>query len=270
MKPRLLSVAAVLFVGAFAFPVYWTIASSFAPEARLFDVPPLLPTDGTLDHYRALLDQRQFWLPMRNSLIVSAATTALAICLGTPAAYALTRLTFRGRVPLLAGILAVSMLPQISLVPPLYLALRATHLINTYAGLVLPYLSFALPLSIWLLVGYFRQLPPEVEDAALVDGASRVQTLRYIALPLAWPGIATAAIVTFLYCWNEFIFALSFTLGPERQTAPVAIALLRGRYQVPWGEILAAAVVITIPVVAVVVAFERRIVEGLTAGAMKG
>jgi ABC-type glycerol-3-phosphate transport system permease component len=229
-----------------------------------------VPTQLTLDHYRALFDQRQFWLPMRNSLIVSTATTMLAIVAGTLAAYALTRLKFRGRTLLLAGVLAVSMLPQVSLVPPLYLALRAAHLIDTYTGLVLPYLSFALPLSIWLLVGYFRQLPPEVEDAAIIDGASRVQALWHIILPLAWPGIATAAILTFLYCWNEFIFALSFTLGPERQTAPVAIALFRGRYQVPWGQILAAAVVTTLPIVAVVVAFERRIVEGLTAGAMKG
>ncbi len=162
------------------------------------------------------------------------------------------------------------MLPQVSLVPPLYMALRAVGLIDTYTGLVLPYLSFALPLSIWLLAGYFRQLPQEVEDAALVDGASRMQALRHIVLPLAGPGIATAAILTFLYSWNEFIFALSFTLGPERYTAPVAIALLRGRYQVPWGQILAAAVVTTLPVVVVVVAFERRIVAGLTAGATKG
>jgi len=270
MRWRPLSVLRMLFVFLFVFPVYWTIASSFAPEASLFEVPPIVPAQLTLDHYRVLFDQRQFWLPMRNSLIVSTAATLLAIVAGTLAAYALTRLKFRGRSLLLAGVLAVSMLPQVSLVPPLYLALRATHLIDTYTGLVLPYLSFALPLSIWLLVGYFRQLPPELEDAALIDGASRVQSLWHIILPLAWPGIATAAILTFLYCWNEFIFALSFTLGPERQTAPVAIALFRGRYQVPWGQILAAAVVTTLPIVAVVVAFERRIVEGLTAGAMKG
>jgi ABC-type glycerol-3-phosphate transport system permease component len=270
MKSPLLSVAGVLLAFGFVFPVYWTIASSFGPESSLFDVPPVVPTRLTLDHYRALFDQRQFWLPMRNSLIVAAATTALAVIAATLAAYALTRLKFRGRTLLLGGVLAVSMLPQVSLVPPLYLALRATHLIDTYTGLVLPYLSFALPLSIWLLVGYFRQLPPEIEDAALVDGASRVQVLRHVVLPLAWPGVATAAILTFLYCWNEFIFALSFTLGPERQTAPVAIALFRGRYQVPWGQILAAAVVTTLPVVAVVVAFERRIVDGLTVGALKG
>jgi trehalose/maltose transport system permease protein len=266
----MLSMARVVLVFAFVFPVYWTIASSFAPGARLFEVPPIVPTELTLDHYRALFDERQFWLPIRNSFVVAASTTGLAILAGTLAAYALTRLQFRGRTFLLAGVLAVSMLPQVSLVPPLYLVLRAAGLINSYTGLVLPYLSFALPLSIWLLVGYFRQLPTEVEDAARVDGASRMQTLRHILLPLAWPGVATAAILTFLYCWNEFVFALSFTLGPERYTAPVAIALFRGRYQVPWGQILAAAVVTTLPVVVVVVAFERRIVEGLTAGAMKG
>ena len=269
-KVPVFSAARLLLVFGFVFPVYWTIASSFAPEASLFEVPPIVPTQFTLDHYRAIFDQRQFWLPMRNSLVVASATTALAIVIATLAAYALTRLQFRGRTFLLAIVLAVSMLPQVSLVPPLYLGLRALHLLDTYAGLVLPYLSFALPLSIWLLVGYFRQLPAEIEDAALIDGASRMQALRHVVLPLAWPGVATAAILTFLYCWNEFIFALSFTLGPERQTAPVAIALFRGRYQVPWGEILAAAVVTTLPVVVVVVAFQRRIVEGLTAGAMKG
>ena len=269
-KSPAFSAARVLLVFGFVFPVYWTIASSFAPEATLFEVPPIVPRQFTLYHYRALFDQQQFWLPMRNSLVVASATTALAIVIATLAAYGLTRLQFRGRTFLLAVVLAVSMLPQVSLVPPLYLGLRAAHLLDTYTGLVLPYLSFALPLSIWLLVGYFRQLPSEVEDAALIDGASRMQALWHVVLPLAWPGVATAAILTFLYCWNEFIFALSFTLGPERQTAPVAIALFRGRYQVPWGEILAAAVVTTLPVVAVVVAFQRRIVEGLTAGAMKG
>jgi ABC-type glycerol-3-phosphate transport system permease component len=267
---RFAAAVRVTLVSGFVFPVYWTIASSFAPEATLFEVPPVIPRRVSVEHYRALFDQRQFWLPMRNSLVVATATTAFAIAIATLAAYALTRLKFRGRTVLLAVVLAVSMLPQVSLVPPLYLGLRTVHLIDTYSGLVVPYLSFALPLSIWLLVGYFRQMPAEVEEAALVDGASRLQAFRYVVLPMAWPGVATAAILTFLYCWNEFIFALSFTLGPERWTAPVAIALFRGRYQVPWGEILAAAVITTLPVVAVVVAFERRIVEGLTAGAMKG
>ena len=135
---------------------------------------------------------------------------------------------------------------------------------------MLPYLTFAMPLTIWLLVGFFRQLPAELEEAALIDGAGRLRTLWEIVLPLAAPGLATTAILTFLYCWNEFLFALSFTLGPERHTVPVAIALFRGQYQVPWGEILAAAVVATAPVAAIVLVAQRRIVAGLTAGAVKG
>jgi ABC-type glycerol-3-phosphate transport system permease component len=131
-------------------------------------------------------------------------------------------------------------------------------------------LTFATPLSVWLLAGFFRQLPPEIEEAALVDGASRLQAFYKIVLPIALPGVMATAILTFLYCWNEFLFALSFTLGPERQTVPVAIALFRGQYQVPWGEVLAAAVVATVPVALIVMVAQRRIVSGLTAGAVKG
>jgi ABC-type glycerol-3-phosphate transport system permease component len=179
------------------------------------------------------------------------------------------RYRFAGRIGILAFILGVSMLPQVSLVPPLYLLLRALGLINTYPGLVLPYMTFAMPLTIWLLVGFFRQLPTALEEAARVDGASLPHLLVEIVLPLAAPGLAATAILTFLYCWNEFLFALAFTLGPERHTVPVAIVLFRGRYQVPWGQILAAAIVASVPVAALVLAFQRRIVGGLTAGAVK-
>ena len=155
------------------------------------------------------------------------------------------------------------MFPQISIVSPLYLLLRELRLLNTYPGLVLPYLTFAMPLTIWLLVGFFRQLPAELEEAAFVDGAGRLRTLW--ASSSRWrPGLATTAILTFLYSWNEFLFALSFTLGPERHTVPVAIALFRGQYQVPWGEILAAAVVATAPVAVIVLVAQRRIVAGLS------
>ncbi len=162
------------------------------------------------------------------------------------------------------------MFPQISIVSPLYLLLREIGLIDSYPGLVMPYLTFAMPLTVWLLVGYFRQLPPDLEEAAYIDGAGRIRTFWEIILPLSLPGIATTAILTFLYAWNEFLFALSFTVGPERQTVPVAIALFRGRYQVPWGEILAGVVVATVPVALLVLLFQRRIVSGLTAGAVKG
>lgn len=252
------------------FPLYWMVISSVTPDARLFDAPALIPRTVVLDHYRALFGGRDFWTPIRNSLVVAGATTALSVGLGALCAYALARLQFRGRSLMLAFVLAISMFPQISIVSPLYLLLRELRLINTYPGLVLPYLTFAMPLTIWLLVGFFRQLPAEVEEAALMDGATRVRTLREIILPLAWPGLATTAILTFLYCWNEFLFALSFTLGPERHTVPVAIALFRGQYQVPWGEILAGAVVATVPVAVIVLIAQRRIIAGLTAGAVKG
>ena len=259
-----------LLVGLTVFPFYWGIVASLTPEATLFREPSLWPTHIILDHYRALFDERDFWIPIRNSVIVAGTTTLLCIAVGSLAAYALARLEFRGKTTILSLILAVTMFPQISIVSPLYLLLRALRLIDTYPGLILPYLTFAMPLAVWLLVGFFRQLPLDLEEAALVDGASRWQSFTRVILPVSVPALATTAILTFIYCWNEFLFALSFTLGPERQTVPVAIALFRGQYQVPWGQILAAAVVATVPVAAMVLLAQRRIVQGLTAGAVKG
>lgn len=263
-------IAVGLLVLATAFPFYWAVVSSFTPEADLFEAPSLWPGRPVLDHYRALFTERDFWVPIRNSLVVAGTTTLFCVTLGALCAYALARLEFRFKRLILGLILAVTMFPQISIVSPLYLVLRELRLINTYPGLILPYMTFAMPLTVWLLVGFFRQLPRELEEAAMVDGASRLQAFREIILPLALPGLATTAILTFVYSWNEFLFALSFTLGPERHTVPVAIALFRGQYQVPWGEILAAAVVATLPVALLVLLFQRRIVQGLTAGAVKG
>jgi ABC-type glycerol-3-phosphate transport system permease component len=262
------AVAGGLFVGLLA-PVAWLVLGSLTPEARIFqafEFPPSVVTD----HYRAVFALSDFWVAIRNSMIVAGATTAIALPVSACAAYALARLRFSGKSVLLALVLSISMFPQVALVSPLFILLRALGLINTYPGLVLPYLTFAMPLSIWLLVGFFRQLPVELEEAALLDGASRVRVLVDVVVPLAAPALATTAILTFLYCWNEFLFALSFTLGPERYTVPVAITLFRGRYQIAWGEVLAAAVLATMPAVAVVMAFQRRIVQGLTAGAIKG
>jgi ABC-type glycerol-3-phosphate transport system permease component len=266
----LLLTGAIALFAIWAFPIYWMIVASITPEARLFGAPPLVPATIVFDHYRALFTERHFWIPIRNSLIVAGATTALALAVAIPAAYAAARLRFRGRNILLAVVLTVSVFPQISIVSPLFLLLRATGLVDTYPGLVLPYLTFALPLAVWLLAAFFQQLPRDLEEAALMDGASRLRTAFEVMLPLAAPAVATTAILTFLYAWNEFLFALSFTLGPDRQTVPVAIALFRGQYQVPWGQILAAAVVASLPVAAIVLLFQRRIVSGLTSGATKG
>jgi len=267
---RAAALATALVVGAVVFPLYWTVVSSFTPENRLLASPSLVPDALVLDHYRALFDTRDFWTPIRNSLVVAGFTTGLSVTLGAACAYALARMPFRGRTVVLALVLAVSMFPQISIVSPLYLALRGVGLLDTYPGLVLPYMTFAMPLTIWLLVGFFRQLPAEIEEAAFMDGAGRLRTIREIVMPLAAPGLATTAILTFLYSWNEFLFALSFAMGPERYTVPVAIALFRGQYLVPWGQILAAAVVASLPVALIVLVAQRRIVSGLTAGAVKG
>ena len=269
-RPWLWTAIILVMLVPIAFPLYWALVASLTPEAALFSEPSLWPRNPMLGHYRALFATRDFWTPMRNSLVVAGATTLFCVTVGALAAYALARLEFRGKALILGFILAVSMFPQISIVSPLYLLLREMRLINTYPGLIMPYMTFAMPLTVWLLVGYFRQLPKDLEEAALVDGASRLKAFTTIIIPLAMPGLATTAILAFIYCWNEFLFALSFTLGPERQTVPVAIALFRGEYQVPWGEILAASVLATAPVAAMVLLFQRRIVQGLTSGAVKG
>lgn len=263
-------VAAAVLLGLLLVPLYWMAVSSIAPEARLFGTPALVPSAVTLDHYRALFGVRNFLVPIRNSIVVAALTTLVAVPAAALCAYAIARLRFPGRGLLLALILSVSMFPQVSIVPMLYLVLRALGLLDTYPGLVLPYLTFSTPLAVWLLTALFRQLPRDLEEAAMLDGASRLRALWDVVLPLAAPGVATAAILTFLYCWNEFLFALSFTLGPDRHTVPVAVTLFRGRYQVPWGQVLAATMTATVPVAVLVAVFQRRIVAGLTAGASKG
>ncbi|GIW41888.1 MAG: ABC transporter permease [Candidatus Binatia bacterium] len=266
--PKALGVAAGLVF--LLFPFLWMTVASFTPERQLLGAEFFRPRGFVLEHYRALFAERGFGRAIRNSLIVAGTTTLFCVVLGSLCAYALARFRFRGRSLVLGFVLAATMFPQISIVSPLYLLLRALGLVDTYPGLVLPYLTFAMPLTVWLLVGFFRELPPELEEAALVDGAGRLRALAEVVFPISLPAVAATSILTFLYCWNEFLFALSFTLGPERQTVPVAVALFRGQYRVPWGQILAASVVTTLPVVALVLAFQRRIVRGLVSGALKG
>jgi ABC-type glycerol-3-phosphate transport system permease component len=242
------------------YPLYFALASSLAHEPQLFRG---LPRELLLDHYRALFESGSLWRPLANSLLVASATTASCIVIGTPCAYAIARLRFPGRNAIVGAILAVTMFPQISIVSPLYLLLRALGLIDTYPGLVLPYLTFAMPLAVWLLAASMRELPPSLEEAALVDGATRFRALIHVVAPAALPGIATTAILTFIYAYNEFLFALSFTVGPEHQTLPVAIALLRGRYQIPWGQVMAASLLASVPVTVLVLSFQRRITRAL-------
>jgi ABC-type glycerol-3-phosphate transport system permease component len=270
-RPTRYIVGAYTIVALFLAPLGWLIIASLRPESLLFAANASAPPAAfTFEHYRALFAERAFLIPIRNSLVIATLTTAIAIPIAAVGAYALARLPIRGKMTWLGLLLAISTFPQISVIAPLFLALRELRLIDTYAGVVLPHVAFATPLAVWLLTTFFRQLPRELEEAAMMDGASRLRVLRDVVLPLAAPGLASTAILTFLFSWNEFLFALSFTLGPDRQTVPVAIALFRGRYQVPWGQVLAAAVIASAPVALMVLAFQRRIVAGLTAGAVKG
>ena len=251
-------------------PFLWQVVTSLKPAAELTSLPPLLPTRVSFEHYAAIFTGHPLMRLIANSAIVAAGTTALALVVGALAAYAAAVLRVRGRAGILGVVLAVSMFPPIATVSPLFLLLNALGLRDTLAALILTYSSFSLPLAVWLLASFFDALPRELYIAARVDGCSAFGALWRVILPLAAPGLAAAALLVFIFAWNEFLFALSFTATEASRTLPVGIALFPGLHEVPYGEIAAASVVATLPVVALAFAFQRRIVEGLTAGAVKG
>lgn len=251
-------------------PFVWLLITSVKPAAELTRLPPLLPGDPTTEHYVAVFTGYPFLRMIVNSAIVAGASTLLALAVGGAAAFALARLGVRRAPLILAVVLSVSMFPPIATVSPLFLAINAVGLRDTLAALVITYSTFALPLAIWLLTSFFRQVPLEIYLAARVDGCSAFRAFWRVIVPLSMPGLFAAAILVFIFCWNEFLFALSFTATTASRTIPVGIALFPGLHAVPWGEIAAASVVVTIPLAALAFAFQRRIVEGLTAGAVKG
>jgi multiple sugar transport system permease protein len=229
----------------------------------------VLPEEPTLDQYRSVFEGRPFGRYVVNSVIVATLTMVLAMVLGAPAAYALARLPLRGASFLLFGFLVVAMFPPISIVSPLYLGIRAVGLRDTWWALVAADTTFALPLTIWILATFFREIPRDLIRAARVDGATSGQAFLFVALPAAAPGLAAAAILAFVFAWNEFLFALIFTSSPAAQTVPVGIALFPGLNEMPWGQIAAASLMASAPVLLLILAFQRRIVQGLTAGAVK-
>lgn len=259
---RALGIAATLLF--FAGPLVWQLLTSFWPEAEL--TRPL-PRALTFANYAGL--GVPFARSVLNSLLVAAATTALCLGAGASAAFAIAKLEFRGRSLLLGGALAISMFPPIATVSPLYLALRAAGLRDSLAGLVLPYATFALPLTLWLLTSFFRDVPDEIYRAALVDGCTPWQAFLRVYLPLSWPALATSAILVFIFSWNELLYALSFISSPEKRTIPVAIALFAGEHVEPWGQVAAASVLATLPLAILTFLFQKRIVAGLTSGAVK-
>jgi multiple sugar transport system permease protein len=264
--------ATLLIVLVFALvPVLWIISLSLKTPASATD-GAFIPHHWTLSNYSQIFSTGIFTNALRNSIAIGLIATALAVILACAAAYAIARLEFPGKRAILAIALAVALFPQISLVGPLYNLWRQIGLYDTWPGLIIPYMTFALPLSIWVLSSFFREIPWELEQAAEVDGATPFQAFTKVIAPLALPGIVTTFIIVFLICWNDFIFAISLTSTTAAETVPAAIAQFPGvsQFTVPIGDIAAAAVVVTVPVMVLVLLFQRRIVAGLTAGAVKG
>ncbi len=255
------------------FPVWWIIALSFkAPSTIGTDGGSFWPTQWTWDNYKGIFQTSEFTRALINSIGISLISTAIAVVLATMAAYAVARLRFPGKKLLLGMSLLIAMFPQISLVNPLFSIERSLHIFNTWEGLIIPYMTFSLPLAIYTLSAFFREIPWDLEKAAKMDGATPFQAFRRVIAPLAAPGIFTSAILVFIFCWNDFLFAISLTSTTRSRTVPAAIAFFTGSsaFEQPTGSITAAAVIITIPIILFVLFFQRRIVAGLTSGAVKG
>jgi len=253
------------------FPFYYAIITSFKSGSAIFEVT-YWPTDFSLANYLGVLQSGSFPRNILNSIIVSFAVVVLSLLLAITAAYALARVRFKGRGALLFTILSVSMFPQIAVLAGLFEMVRGLGLYNNLLSLILAYMIFTLPFTVWVLTTFMRDLPIELEEAAVVDGAKPHQIIFKVFMPLMWPALVTTGLLAFIAAWNEFLFALTFVSNDAQRTVPVAIALLSGatEQEIPWGPIMAASVIVTVPLVVLVLIFQRRIVAGLTAGAVKG
>ncbi|KOV26943.1 sugar ABC transporter permease [Streptomyces sp. XY431] len=253
------------------FPVWWIVALSFKDPSTLGD-GAFIPRKWTWENYHGIFQTSEFTHALVNSIGIAVIATTIAVVLGTMAAYAVARLRFPGKRLLIGMSLLIAMFPPISLVSPLFNIERVLGIFDTWVGLIIPYMTFSLPLAIYTLSAFFREIPWDLEKAAKVDGATPWQAFRLVIAPLAAPGVFTTGILVFIFCWNDFLFAISLTSTTAARTVPAAIAFFTGssQFQQPTGSIAAAAVVITVPIVIFVLLFQRRIVAGLTAGAVKG
>jgi multiple sugar transport system permease protein len=272
-RDRLLWSVGILLVVLYALiPVVWIVSLSLKKTPDIAD-GKYLPTGGiSFDNYTSLFDSGEFVRPLLNSIIAAGAATLFSIVLASMAAYAIARLDFPGKTLILAGALALAIFPPISVVGSLFDLWRTIGLFDTLPGLIIPYMTFALPLAIYTLSAFFREIPWELEQAAQIDGATPWQAFTKVIVPLAMPGVFTAAILVFIFAWNDFLFAITLTSTDASQTVPAAMAFFTGSSQFadPTGAIAAAAVVVTVPIIIMVLIFQRRIVAGLTAGAVKG
>lgn len=264
-----LLVAAIVVISVF--PFYYALLTSFKSGTALFEVD-YIPKSFDFANYVSVLTTGSFVRNLGNSLLVASSVVALALLLAVTAAFALARVNFRGRSLLLLTILAVSMFPQIAVLAGLFELVRYFHIFNTPFALIFSYTIFTLPFTVWVLTTFMRDLPIEIEEAAIVDGATPWVIITRVFMPLMWPALVTTGLLAFIAAWNEFLFALTFTSSNDMRTVPVAIALLSGasEHEVPWGNIMAASVIVTVPLVVLVLVFQRKIVQGLTAGGVKG
>lgn len=251
-------------------PVLWQAVTSIKLDEDLVRLPPIIPDRATTVHYERVLFQSSLGQSLVNSVVVAASATAVAIVVGGLCAFTLARLPIGGKPVMLGLVLATSMFPPIAVISPLYLLMRGLGLRDTLIAVGLTHAVYALPLAIWLMTSFFRQLPGELYYAARVDGCTPLRALLMVFLPLARPGLAVAALLVFIFSWNEFMFALTLTASDATRTAPVAVALFPGLYEIPWGDIAAASLVVTLPVAGLAALFQRHIVAGLTAGSVKG
>jgi len=263
--------AEALIVVAALVPVLWLLSLSLKDPATVND-GRVIPSKFSLQSYKSIFEQDIFTAALRNSIGIALIATVIAVTLASMAAYAIARLDFPGKGLILSASLAIAMFPPVSIVGPLYDMWRTLGLYDTWPGLIIPYMTFALPLAIFVLSAFFREIPWELEQAAQIDGATPMQAFRKVIMPLAAPGIVTTAILVFIFAWNDFVFALSLTSTTKAQTVPPAIQSFSGvsQFTAPTGAIAAAAIVVTIPIIVMVLIFQRRIVAGLTSGAVKG
>lgn len=267
----LLYVSAIFTVIVCVFPFIWAIISSFKKGADLFTTS-LLPQKIAWENYTGLFQEQPFGINILNSISVACGTVLLSLALSALAAYAFGRCKFRGREPLLFSILSISMFPQVAVLSGMFELIQSMGLYNKAFSLIFVYMIFTLPFTIWVLTTFMKDLPKEIEEAAILEGASRLTICFKIFLPLLKPAMVTTGLLAFIAAWNEFLFALTFTLSSSQRTVPVAIALMSGadQHELPWGNIMAASVLVTLPLIGLVLIFQRKIVAGLTAGAVKG
>jgi len=251
-------------------PLIWQFITSLKPDSELTKIPPLFTGSPTMIHYLSIFKGHPFLRIILNSAVVASSTTLFSLMIGSLCAFGLAKLRIRYKALILGFILSVSMFPPIATVSPLYIIIRALDLRDTWWALIITYTTFSLPLSVWILTNFFKEIPDEIYLSSRVDGCTPFQAFYRIILPLSAPAFLTTAILVFIFSWNEFLFALTFTSTTASRTIPVAVALFPGLHEIPWGDIAAASIIVTIPLVVLVLVFQRRITEGLTSGAVKG